>query len=640
MRCYNRIRLSTYSSLGDARSKMKNTDSIRQVVILLHGIRTRAWWQGTLTTLIESETNSIVIPIKYGRFDLFRFILPFHFLKSPTILKIEKRIEDTIDQFPDAEITIIAHSFGTYALSEILFRNPRIRLRRILLCGAIIRNDFPWDRVYSQIADTNSRISIVNECGLRDIWPVAAQSLTWGYGSSGVDGFGTVGVRDRFHDLGHSDFLTEEFARTYWLPLIEANDFVVSEAEAAGQRPAWLLGLLRIPYRYLFAAIVAFGVFAAVSTYIGPIVGWSNIAREMAITPGLAKVSAPTRSLVMYATSPGAPALDANNVDGQTSPFSYALSGVWNDGGTAIDQMVAQVTQRVASQTRGSQVPHYDNKLGVNLDIADSHFMKIAIVVGNADYFFAARLDTPISDVAAISKSLRDLGFLTMVVTDATRAALLSAIQDVASLTANSKKPVVLAFYYAGHGFQIERTNYLLPIDADIDGKADAASEAIPITSILAQLQSSAVQYMLVFLDACRDDPFSVVPLVQSDGQSISPVMTKSEGFSVFLDNLELAAQVNNMFHAKCTECHSGTGRYPDLRDLSTIADDNALIVPSKPQKSKLVEVLQGSSNHPEVNILRTEIEVLKCWISRGGPVNSSSHPTRGLVLVPANSYC
>ncbi|WP_417408378.1 caspase family protein [Hoeflea sp.] len=621
---------------------MKNTDSIKQIVILLHGIRTRAWWQGTLTTLIESETDSIVIPIKYGRFDLFRFILPFYFLKNPTISKIEKRIEDTIDQFPDAKITIIAHSFGTYALSEILFRNPRIRLNRIVLCGAIIRNDFPWDRLYSQIADTNSRSSIINECGLRDIWPLAAQSLTWGYGSSGVDGFGTVGVRDRFHDLGHSDFLTEEFARTYWLPLIEANDFAISAAEAAGQRPASLLGLLRIPYRYFFAAIVAFGVFAAVNTYIGPIVGWNNIAHEMAITPGLAKASAPTRSLVMYATSPGAAALDANNVDGQTSPFSYALSGVWNDGETAIDQMVAQVTQRVASQTKGSQVPHYDNKLGVNLDLADSRFMKIAVVVGNADYSFAARLDTPISDVTAISKSFRDLGFLTMVVTDATRAALLSAIEDVATLTANSRKPVVMAFYYAGHGFQIEQTNYLLPIDADIDidGKADAASKAIPIASILAQLQSSVVQYMLVFLDACRNDPFSVVPLAQPDAQPISPVTTEYEGFSVFLDNLELAARVNNIFHAKCTECHSETGRYPDLRDLSTIADDNALIFSSQPQKSKLIEVLQDSSAHPDVNILRTEIEVLKCWISRGGPVNRYSHPTRGLVIVPANSYC
>ena len=73
----------------------------------------------------------------------------------------------------------------------------------------------------------------MNECGTRDAWPLLAQMTTWGYGESGTFGFGHAAVRDRFHDLGHSEFFTEEFVKEWWVPLFrdgEVRDSVATRA--------------------------------------------------------------------------------------------------------------------------------------------------------------------------------------------------------------------------------------------------------------------------------------------------------------------------------------------------------------------------------------------------------------------------
>ena len=64
-------------------------------------------------------------------------------------------------------------------------------------------------------------------------------------------------------------------------------------------------------------------------------------------------------------------------------------------------------------------------------------------------------------------------------------------------------------FFYAGHGIAISGTNYLLPIDADIKSEMDVKlGAAINIDLTLEQTMGDA-KVKLVFLDACRDNPFA-----------------------------------------------------------------------------------------------------------------------------------
>jgi hypothetical protein len=67
----------------------------------------------------------------------------------------------------------------------------------------------------------------------------------------------------------------------------------------------------------------------------------------------------------------------------------------------------------------------------------------------------------------------------------------------------------VALFFYAGHGIAIDGINYLLPVDADIKSEMDVKlGSAINIDVTLDQTMSDA-KVKLVFLDACRDNPFT-----------------------------------------------------------------------------------------------------------------------------------
>ena len=70
----------------------------------------------------------------------------------------------------------------------------------------------------------------------RDIWPILAKSITWGYGSTGTFGFQTPGVRDWYHNLGHSDYFVTGFAEEYWVPWIR-NGVTKPTPYETGVRP-------------------------------------------------------------------------------------------------------------------------------------------------------------------------------------------------------------------------------------------------------------------------------------------------------------------------------------------------------------------------------------------------------------------
>src|SRR5262245_45066051 len=151
---------------------------VQQIILLIHGIRTRAEWQEMVRNVLEQEGVSKVIPLRYGRFDAFRFWWPLWTRERP-IEKILWRIEDAIHSHPGAQLMIIAHSFGTYAVTTILRRKPHIRPARMILCGSIVPEEFRWDQL-------PNRPEVINECGSRDIWPILAKATSWGYGASGT----------------------------------------------------------------------------------------------------------------------------------------------------------------------------------------------------------------------------------------------------------------------------------------------------------------------------------------------------------------------------------------------------------------------------------------------------------------------
>ena len=131
---------------------------------------------------------------------------------------------------------------------------------------------------------------------------------------------------------------------------------------------------------------------------------------------------------------------------------------------------------------------------------------RVAFVVGNGAYKNVAQLPNPPVDAKAMAAVLRNVGFDVVEGTNLTRDAMTQKLLDFGKKAQGAD---VAVFFYAGHGIAISGTNYLLPIDADIKSEMDVKlGAAINIDLTLDQTMSDA-KVKLVFLDACRDNPFA-----------------------------------------------------------------------------------------------------------------------------------
>jgi hypothetical protein len=221
-----------------------------QVVLLIHGIRTQADWGPMVKSKIEVPGQIQVIPIKYGYFDAFRFWFPFWTRSKPVervYVQIRVALQKYRKEHPDAKLSIIAHSFGTYVVGQILKREFDLKIHRLIPCGSVLPQDFPWHQYQGRFDNDK----VVNECGKSDIWPVLAQSTSWGYGATGTHGFGAVLVKDRFHAGGHGQYFEPEFVERYWEPFIRRGEYQGTEFEKTMPPTPWWISVLGIlPLRY------------------------------------------------------------------------------------------------------------------------------------------------------------------------------------------------------------------------------------------------------------------------------------------------------------------------------------------------------------------------------------------------------
>ena len=74
--------------------------------------------------------------------------------------------------------------------------------------------------------------------------------------------------------------------------------------------------------------------------------------------------------------------------------------------------------------------------------------------------------------------------------------------------------------YYAGHGLQIKGDNYFPTVDADITGEEDVPNQSLAMRQIMDVLGDAKTRLNLVFLDACRNNPYSRSFRSGSDGLS------------------------------------------------------------------------------------------------------------------------
>ena len=128
---------------------------------------------------------------------------------------------------------------------------------------------------------------------------------------------------------------------------------------------------------------------------------------------------------------------------------------------------------------------------------------RVALVIGNGAYEHVPALENPRNDAEDMAAALRDVGFEVVAGTDLDLAAFHERIGEFAKRAQGAEAAL---FYYAGHGMQLGGANYLLPVDATQRDEWTLKGTAVKLQEhVLANIGSAA---RLVFLDACRDNPF------------------------------------------------------------------------------------------------------------------------------------
>ena len=143
--------------------------------------------------------------------------------------------------------------------------------------------------------------------------------------------------------------------------------------------------------------------------------------------------------------------------------------------------------------------------IGLSAESAEAQ-KRVALIVGNSAYQNASQLTNPANDANAMAAMFRDAGF--EVVEARFDLGNLEFKRVARDFSAAARDADIAIMYYAGHGLEVNGTNYLLPVDAKLATDFDVEDEALSLDRLMRALEP-ARRLRLIILDACRDNPFA-----------------------------------------------------------------------------------------------------------------------------------
>ncbi|MBR6644831.1 MAG: caspase family protein [Clostridia bacterium] len=134
---------------------------------------------------------------------------------------------------------------------------------------------------------------------------------------------------------------------------------------------------------------------------------------------------------------------------------------------------------------------------------------QIALCIGNDNYQYAclSKLDCATNDCREISNKLKNLNFDVLCYENLDRIAMHTAIDE---FEARLPDYDVALFYYAGHGFECNGHNLLMPVDTNGIDAGYREWMALDLDYLISALEGknyeNSLKTKIIILDACRQD--------------------------------------------------------------------------------------------------------------------------------------
>jgi hypothetical protein len=130
---------------------------------------------------------------------------------------------------------------------------------------------------------------------------------------------------------------------------------------------------------------------------------------------------------------------------------------------------------------------------------------RIALVIANGGYEGRTALPRAGDDAAVVADTLRGLDFDVESLRELDLAQMQARLNDFARRLDQADEDAVGLLFYAGRGFQLDGSNYLLPVDVALDEVENLENAAVNLDLALAEIAFAANEHKLVILDVPAD---------------------------------------------------------------------------------------------------------------------------------------
>lgn len=200
------------------------------IIVTIHGLLSFGAWNQEIAPIVSND-GWIIAPYFYEE-------------NTPMSLLDNKQKDAAIDNFRawifdlsqkyEGEISVIAHSFGTYILTSYLekFENPPVKFDVIILTGSIINENYDWDKHKGKNVG-----KVLNEKAPNDNW---VSKMNLGnlifkdplFGTSGKNGFtkeSSILEQTSNEIFNHNNVIKRDIIEYKWLPFLNANRNALSK---------------------------------------------------------------------------------------------------------------------------------------------------------------------------------------------------------------------------------------------------------------------------------------------------------------------------------------------------------------------------------------------------------------------------
>lgn len=129
---------------------------------------------------------------------------------------------------------------------------------------------------------------------------------------------------------------------------------------------------------------------------------------------------------------------------------------------------------------------------------------RVALVIGNDAYQNTVKLDNCVNDARAVSGMLKKAGFTVVAAENATAEQMHEKLAEFQKQAAGCK---VGLFFYAGHEMEDEGKNYLVPVDAALERKAQVPIQTLGLAQVMDKMKEAKIPAKILLLDCCRNMP-------------------------------------------------------------------------------------------------------------------------------------